>query len=80
MEWNLSGFRMTPLGRRVTHFFVESLEFLRIAPKGSVKVSKMLNDTAIDLANGGKLEIFSPDYFFIARRGKNAVNKKSAAK
>jgi len=40
----------------------------------------MLNDTAIDLADGGKLEIFSPDYFFLARRGKNAVNKKSASK
>jgi len=80
MEWNLTGFRMTPFGRAVTHFFVETLELLRIAPKGSVKVSKMLNDTAIDLANGGKMEIFSPDYFFIARKPINAVNKKSAAK
>jgi sterol 24-C-methyltransferase len=75
MEWNLTGFRMTPFGRAVTHFFVESLEFLRIAPKGSVKVSKMLNDTAVDLANGGKLEIFSPDYFFLARRPIGSVVK-----
>lgn len=75
MEWNLTGFRMTPFGRAVTHFFVQSLELLRIAPKGSVKVSKMLNDTAIDLSNGGKLEIFSPDYFFLARKPLNAVNK-----
>jgi len=75
MEWNLTGFRMTPVGRAVTHFFVETLEFLRIAPKGSVKVSKMLNDTAIDLANGGKLDIFSPDHFFLARKPLNAVNR-----
>lgn len=76
MEWSLTGFRMTPTGRFFTHLFVQTLELIRIAPKGSVKVSKMLNDTAIDLANGGKLEIFSPDYFFIARKPLNAVNKK----
>jgi len=76
MEWSLTGFRMTPLGRFVTHSFVQALELLRIAPKGSAKVSKMLNDTAIDLANGGKLEIFSPDYFFLARKPINAVNRK----
>jgi sterol 24-C-methyltransferase len=75
MEWNLTGFRMTPFGRAVTHTFVQTLELLRIAPKGSVKVSKMLNDTAIDLSNGGKLDIFSPDWFFLARKPKNAVNR-----
>jgi len=74
MEWNLSGFRMTPTGRAITHAFVCTLEFLRIAPKGSVKVSKMLNDTAIDLSNGGKLEIFSPDYFFLVRKPLGAKN------
>ena len=31
--------------------------------------------TPIDLANGGKLEIFTPDYFFLARKPLNAVNK-----
>jgi len=75
MEWNLTGFRMTPVGRFFTHMFVVLLETIRIAPKGSVKVSKMLNDTAIDLSNGGKLEIFSPDYFFLARKPMHAVNK-----
>lgn len=80
MEWNLTGFRMTPIGRFFTHMFVSMLEIIRVAPKGSIKVSKMLNDTAIDLANGGKLEIFSPDYFFLARRPLGSVVKKSTAK
>ena len=42
--------------------------------------SKKSNDTAIDLADGGKLEIFSLDCCFLARRGKKVVNKKSASK
>jgi len=67
-EYTLTGFRMTPLGRRVTHAFVSGLEFMRIAPKGSVKVSKLLNDTAIDLVRGGKMEIFTPSFFFLARK------------
>ena len=67
-EYTLTGFRMTPLGRRITHLLVSTLEFMRIAPKGSVKVSKLLNDTAIDLVNGGKMEIFTPSFFFLARK------------
>ena len=67
-EYTLTGFRMTPLGRMVTHMLVGTLEFMRIAPKGSVKVSKLLNDTAIDLVNGGKMEIFTPSFFFLARK------------
>jgi len=67
-EYTLTGFRMTPVGRMVTHSFVTLLETMRIAPKGSVKVSKLLNDTAIDLVNGGKMEIFTPSFFFLARK------------
>jgi sterol 24-C-methyltransferase len=67
-EYTLTGFRMTPLGRMVTHGLVSTLEFMRIAPKGSVKVSKLLNDTAIDLVRGGKMEIFTPSFFFLARK------------
>lgn len=64
----LSGFRMTRLGRVCTHFIVSLLELFRIAPKGSTKVSKLLNDTADDLVEGGALEIFTPSYFFVARK------------
>lgn len=67
-KMSLSGFRMTRLGRSCTHAMVSVLEFLRIAPKGTTHVSAMLNATAIDLVEGGKEEIFTPSYFFIAKK------------
>jgi len=67
-EYTWTGFRMTPIGRMVTHLLVSTLELMRISPKGSTKVSKLLNDTAVDLVNGGKMEIFTPSFFFLARK------------
>ena len=70
-KMSLSGFRMTHLGRMITHTMVWTLELLRIAPEGTTKVSALLNATAIDLCDGGKLEIFTPSYFFIGRKKKD---------
>jgi len=67
-SFTLKGFRMTHLGRMCTHAIVSTLEFLRIAPRGSVRVSALLNATALDLVEGGKEEIFTPSLFFIARK------------
>lgn len=67
-NYSLSGFRMTWLGRTCTHCMVWFLETVRIAPKGSTKVSALLNATALDLVEGGQLEIFTPSYFFLARK------------
>jgi sterol 24-C-methyltransferase len=64
----LSGFRMTRAGRRATHALVWVLETLRIAPHGSTQVSALLNKTANDLVDSGKLDIFTPSYFFHARK------------
>jgi sterol 24-C-methyltransferase len=47
---------------------VWTLELLRIAPAGSTRVSALLNATAIDLCDGGKDEIFTPSYYFLARK------------
>lgn len=66
-KMSLNGFRMTHIGRLCTHTMVWILELLRIAPAGSTKVSALLNATAIDLCDGGKLEIFTPSYFFLGR-------------
>jgi len=66
--YTLQGFRMTWLGRVCTHTLVTTLEFLGIAPKGTVRVSALLNATALDLVEGGKDEIFTPSYFFMARK------------
>jgi sterol 24-C-methyltransferase len=67
-SFTLSGFRMTRVGRICTHVLVSTLEFLRIAPEGTVRVSALLNATAIDLVDGGKREIFTPSFFFLARK------------
>lgn len=67
-EYSLTGFRHTPAGMKVTHTMVTALEKLGIAPAGSTRVSDMLNKTAVDLVRGGQLEIFTPDYFFLARK------------
>ena len=65
---SLKGFRMTLVGRTCTHAMVNTLEFLGIAPKGSSKVSALLNATALDLVEGGENELFTPSYFFLARK------------
>ncbi|KAL7468905.1 hypothetical protein ACHAXS_009149 [Conticribra weissflogii] len=67
-SFTLKGFRMTRLGRMCTHALVSTLEFLRIAPQGSVRVSALLNATALDLVEGGQKEIFTPSLFFVARK------------
>jgi sterol 24-C-methyltransferase len=67
-KMSLTGFRMTHIGRLCTHTMVWLLELLRIAPAGSTKVSALLNATAIDLCDGGKLAIFTPSYFFLGRK------------
>eukprot|EP00814_Leptocylindrus_danicus_P013893 CAMPEP_0116018034 /NCGR_PEP_ID=MMETSP0321-20121206/8407_1 /TAXON_ID=163516 /ORGANISM="Leptocylindrus danicus var. danicus, Strain B650" /LENGTH=404 /DNA_ID=CAMNT_0003488349 /DNA_START=61 /DNA_END=1275 /DNA_ORIENTATION=+ len=64
--YDMNGFRMTRLGRICTHIMVTTLEFLRIAPKGTVKVSALLNATALDLVEGGENEIFTPSFYFKA--------------
>lgn len=66
--FSLKGFRMTNVGRLCTHTLVSVLEFLRIAPKGSVRVSALLNATALDLVEGGEKELFTPSFFFVARK------------
>lgn len=70
-KFSLSGFRMTHLGRLCTHSLVWFLETVRIAPLGSTKISALLNATAIDLVNGGKKEIFTPSFYFLARKPLN---------
>lgn len=67
-EMSLKGFRMTHIGRVCTHVLVTILETIRIAPKGTVRVSALLNATALDLVEGGENEIFTPSFFFLARK------------
>ena len=55
-------------GRRITHHAVRALERLGVAPKGSSEVSDLLNLAADALVEGGERQIFTPMYFFLARK------------
>ncbi|GBF91937.1 cycloartenol-C-24-methyltransferase [Raphidocelis subcapitata] len=67
-SWRLGNFRTTRLGRKVTHCLVRGLETVGVAPKGSLEVATMLERAADGLVAGGKKGIFTPLYFFVARK------------
>ena len=71
-KFSIEGFRMTRPGRILTHAFVTFLETIRIARSGTSKISGILNATAVDLVEAGEKEIFTPSYFFCAKKPLNA--------
>ena len=66
--FSLRGFRMSKIGRWVTHGLVTALEFLRVAPKGTTKASEILMRAADSLVEGGQRGIFTPMLFILARK------------
>jgi sterol 24-C-methyltransferase len=67
-QWSLTGFKRTPPGRWLTNHLVRALEWARIAPRGSTAVSSFLNVGADALVRGGETGIFTPMFFFHARK------------
>jgi len=67
-ELTWENLRSSKLGRIFTSILTYVLETVRIAPKGTYKVQTMLTQTADDLVAGGKDGIFTPAYFFLARK------------
>ncbi|MGB5522086.1 MAG: hypothetical protein WBM96_05930, partial [Polyangiales bacterium] len=65
---SLLALRRGRVGRFLARRTIRTLEALRIAPKGSTEVSKMLGSAAEALIAGGELGIFTPNYFFLAQR------------
>jgi len=51
----------------VTHALVSVLEAARLAPRGTVATSSILNLAADSLVEGGLAGIFTPLFFFCAR-------------
>ena len=66
--YSLIDLRKSAPGRWATHQLVKVLQALRIAPQGSVRVSKTLNIGATALAKAGKLGIFTPMHFLHGRK------------
>lgn len=67
-HFSLSSFRLTGIGRFITSTMVQLLEYVRLAPAGSSRVSSFLEKAAEGLVAGGRMEIFTPMYFFLVRK------------
>jgi sterol 24-C-methyltransferase len=67
-EYSWENIRSTKGGRYLTSFLTYFLEIVRLAPKGTYKVQDMLTKTADDLVAGGEQGIFTPAYFWLARK------------
>ena len=61
-------FRSSKTGRVLTHRLVWTLEKLGVVPRGTLRVSKLLNMAASAFAEAGRLGIFTPMYFALARK------------
>ena len=57
-----------PLGRKALIRAMKAMEVLRVFPKGSAEVARMLDRTAKAYVAGGKTGIFTPLYCFLARK------------
>ncbi|OMO71432.1 Methyltransferase type 11 [Corchorus olitorius] len=65
---SLSNLRATAIGRFITRNMVKVLECLGLAPEGSQRVQHFLETAADALTEGGRKGIFTPVYFFLARK------------
>lgn len=68
-SWNVftQRFQFNWLGYRLTNMMIVMLEKLRLAPKGTIKTQRMLQEGAFGLAAGGQLGIFTPMYLMVGR-------------
>ena len=65
---SFAGIRSSSAGRQLTHGSLWLLDRLRLVPRGTTQVSDMLNLAAASFAEAGRLGIFTPMYFFHARK------------
>ncbi|KAG0051745.1 Delta(24)-sterol C-methyltransferase [Gryganskiella cystojenkinii] len=64
----LTVLRTTTAGRAATTYMVKTLEALGLVAAGSAKVSSILQTAADSVLEGAELGIFTPMYFFVARK------------
>ena len=67
-DLSLSSIPRTPFGRALTNLILRFGERLRLVPEGARAVSTLLNAAADALVEGGKSGIFTPMFFFLARK------------
>ena len=67
-EKSWTGVRRTPVGRRLTWAAIRVMEAAGIAPKGTMEASQFLHAGADALVEGGDSGIFTPMFFFVAKK------------
>ena len=67
-DLSLKSLPRTTIGRFVTTWGLRILEPLRFVPKGTTDVQDVLNVAADNLVAGGRLGIFTPMFYFKARK------------
>jgi sterol 24-C-methyltransferase len=65
---SLRGFRNSRLGAAMTHALVRVLEATKLSPPGTVQVHDVLRLAQAALVEGGESGIFTPHYFWLARK------------
>ena len=71
-DLSLSSIPRIPVGRALTHLVLKVGERFSVFPEGATMVSTILRNTAGALVEGGKSGIFTPMYFFLARKPKHS--------
>ncbi|XP_062212774.1 cycloartenol-C-24-methyltransferase 1-like isoform X2 [Phragmites australis] len=67
-HFSLTSFQCTRAGRFITRAFLNTLEFLRIAPAGSMRVYHFLQTASEGLLKGGREGIFTGTFFVLGRK------------
>ena len=67
-DFSMASIPRTPLGRALTNLILRVAEPMRLVPQGARAVSTFLNWGADTLVAGGRTGIFTPMYFFLARK------------
>lgn len=65
---SVNGFGLTPIGIFIIHTWVQIMELLRIAPKGTTQTHSNLIIGAKGLTAGGLKNLFTPMLYFKARK------------
>jgi sterol 24-C-methyltransferase len=68
--FGFKNFKSSKIGIWLTHQMVRVLEFVRLAPAGTVKTHEWLSSAIGPLAAGGQTGIFTPMYYFKAVKPK----------
>ena len=67
-DLSLTSISRTPVGRALTNLTLRVGERLRLFPEGSRAVCTLLNTGAYALVDGGRSGVFTPMFFFLARK------------